>query len=520
MRRNIIILSVALSLTFFVNIIFASAKETINFNGKKVETRYGPMQWKTMGSDPSGFQFNQSIMLLVHMGIVTQENGDSLIALFPKKEKVLVLTGNTFEGMIFGGRGNSIQKINIGMVTVGKGFDSQFNGKPASAWKVALEDSYRRIVLYFFENNLNGKIQCNNLCWKFEPLIITIKGDPYPVPYPVPEPYPVPGPTVHDTVYVDVEKIVPQKPCIKVSAWTAFAHDEFSQEAEGKANFGSYQLSNYKNRADGHFIFATEQEITAKICVDKWAIVANMYHEYEDGPHGGNGRLGIEKNWRQKSFLELGSALYYRQFIHRWTEETPLPGGSIYVRNMGMYFGTTEIGPYLQFDQFLDSSGKDHLRLFAWQGVRPAVPKLGITEVKASVKLEPKKLYLFLGGKYQITPYEVISDSLTAPKFEHVSWEPRIGYSVSKDVILFLRHRGINHDQWESKDVNFWSKYTRRDFSAGLFYRPSKFLGIKNLYLELLAGYSGIKERYENKFLNSEDDLMEVKLTLFWNSKF
>lgn len=505
------------------------------FDGKEYQLKYQNFSWERMGGDVNVLTtLNDNVDFLQHIGLISQSCAISLKQKWSNGEvsKALVVSGNTFDAEVYGGV-NSTLKAVIGTITIGTGFDVQFGGKPASAWIITSEDPVfnRTVDLYWFQTGLNSKNQCNNVCLKFrsreqqrivETRVVTVHDTIWvevPKPYPVPEYHEI---VVHDTVSVQTEK----KPCVKISAWTSFAHDHFSDPSDSTFNFGSYVLSNFHNTSDGHFIFATEQEVTAKVCMNSCALVTNLYHEYEDGPHGTNLRMGLEKNWNQRTFLEFGSSMHFRQFIHRWTTDTlihdPEHPGTRMIWNHGKYYGSTEFGPYVQLDKFLNYSGRDHLRIFARKSFRPINLESGSSEISGSIKLEPENMYLFLSGKYQYTPYEkTLSDSVTASRFEHISWEPRVGYNVSKSMILFLRHRGINHNEWQNFDImNSWSKYSRRDYSAGLFYRPTKMFGIKNLYTEIIAGYTKVQERYDNSFLNRNDDLMEIKITFFYGWKF
>lgn len=520
----------------FISIIvcgFSSMKfTTVNIAGENTDVSFDPMTWNKMGGDVNKKDtFDENADLQFNIGqrypdfkisaqCVNQLKYNFRNGIF---EKVLVVPGNKFDLEFYGGVTLPRQKVVLATITIGNGFDIQFKGRPASCYMVsAIDEENQQIVYdYWFKNGLNDKTQCNNFCVRYEPLPPQPKIEPKVEIIREIEYIELPPVIVHDTVRVEVFKEKEVKHCVKISAWTSFAHDHFNEPADSIFNAGPYTLSNYYNSRSGHFIFATEQEVTAKACFNSNAFVVNIYHEYEDGPHGGNLRTGWEKNFTEKAYMELGLCNSFREFTTVEVGDSLLHNqdGDRLIWTRERYHGSFETGPYLQIDEFFNS-GQNHLHLYGWQGFRPSNFKVGISEIKGSLKLELDNLYLFGEGKYQHTPYEYFLSNIIAPQFDHTSYQLRVGYA-QKRVIWFLRHRAINHDQETYFDIgNKWSKYRRRDFSVGVFYRPTKLLGIKNLYLEFLTGYTNVKELYDNEVLDNESDLMEVKLTLFYGWKF
>lgn len=467
----------------------------LRFGGKDVSVSFNGLNWERMGGDVNALTtFDSNVDLLIATCQISETCGNSLKFkwLRGEKSKTLVIPGNTFHGEFYGGV-KSVQKAELGVVTIGKGFDTQFNGQPASAWLLtAVDPFYNRVVdVYWFQTGLNGKIQCNNFCWKFRPLVEK-EIQEIRVPYPVPEPYPVPGPTVtvHDTMFVTKVITEEAKPFCKINGWVSHSQDHFS------------------DKPNDHFIWSLMGSVRIKCGFETSAVTTSFDWGYQDGPLDWNWRIGGEKNWAHRTWLEIGCELRYYEFTHYW-----------WLKHLqSKSFGRLELGPYLQWDQFLDKTGKDHLQMYLAQDVKPLDSKLGTSEIKGSIKLEPDPWYLFLSGSYRFTPGEIV-DSLVAPEFKHSSWEPRVGVQIKEDMIFFLRHRGINHYQFND-GINEWSDYKRRDWSVGVFYRPKTFLGIPNLYWEFIAGYSKIKEKNQNPINNNEDELLELKLTGFWNWKF
>ncbi|HNV97075.1 MAG TPA: hypothetical protein PKL13_02035 [bacterium] len=437
---------------------------------------------------------DDNVVFLQHIGLISQACADTLKANWNRGNisKTLVISGNRFDAEVYGGVSSSKLKVVIGTITIGTGFDSQFGGQPASAWLITAEDLvFNRLVdMYWFQTGLNGKTQCNNVCLKFRPRVervVEIPTEPVrievqvPVYYPVPEYYET---IIRDTVEVEA------KPFCKINGWVSHSQDHFS------------------DKPNDHFIWSLMGNVRVKCGFESSAITTSFDWGYQDGPIDWNWRIGGVKSWNHRTWFEMGCEFRYYEFTHYWWLK----------RLQSDSFGRLELGPYIQWDQFLDRTGKDHVEMYIAQDVRPLNSKLGTSEIKGSIKLEPNPWYLFLSGSYRFTPGERI-DSLTAPKFKHSSWEPRVGIQIGRNTIFFLRHRGINHYQFQD-GVNEWSDYKRRDLSLGVFYRPQTFLGIPNLYWEFICGYSKITEKNQNPINNNEDELLELKLTGFWNWKF
>jgi hypothetical protein len=481
-----------------------------------------PMTWIKMGADINALEtFSQNVDFWFLLGQeyptigISKECAELLKQKFLNGEwrEVLIPSGAKYDFEIYSGVWHT-QKARIAEITTGPIFDKIY----ASAYVVEADDPVysNHVSGAFFANELNGKKQCNNFCGNVEPLSkpkVQIEPE---IRY-VPQPYPVPGPVVYDTIRVETEKLVEGKPYFKWCGW-AYYHRDFNQDPVpnilqiGENEFVDIQSS------DDNIIQSSMINITAKLYIHDYALIAGGQWSYQDNPVDGYIKCGFEYSNKQKIYWENGFLYRLYQDINYNTVFTTLPDGSISFRTRGIYFGLNEAGVYSLFDLFIGNSGKNHLSLWLNQCFRPEAPSMGTSEISGSLKLEPGPIYLFGAGKYQLTP-KYNSNDYVANKFEYKSCKLRIGSSILRSLIVFTEGVAIDQENFED-NINPWSYYTRRDANLGLFYRPQSFLGMSKIYFELTCGLSRIEETYKNVWQNRTDDLINAKLTAFYNWKF
>lgn len=487
----------------------------------------GDMTWEVRNGNPSGKSFREGLMFLEDhplegrlLAADTFEKGDEFVKfrIFEKGDK---LTG----GSTFGGKNpGTFPIVRKGKITVA--FDKVLaryveifilgHQIVTDLKSLDLEFGSNHIehyTYYYFGNGYGGDIQCDNLGWDYEVIdkvkpIILIEREPC-------EPDTV-WITEIDTVYIDR-----CRPKVSWSGWISHSQDHFAESTPDSINYGDYYVTDLKDEHDDQLIWSLLGNITGKVHLGSWSLVGAFESGYNDGPVDWQVRfLGIEKNWYERFFLQFGPEYRYRE----WTQWEKVITNWISPNNFefqmqGHRAGVFDFGPYLQMEWF-NLTGNNHAKFYYGQGFRQSGTRieLGTSEVKFSFKLEPQKWYLFLGTKYQFMPTTIV-DSINVPMIDHLSFEPRIGYSIHPNWILFGRYRNIRNRTFEDIYNPDWSLYQRQDFGAGLFFRPNKLLGIKNLYAELIVSDSHVREKFKNPYQNAEDELMEVKLTFFyhWN---
>jgi len=503
----------------FVFVVFLfcfSGLFALKYKGKNVEVHRGrPWTWVKMGGDVSCLEkFEDHMRLLVAVGVIAPDCADSLISNFNNdiKEKVVVTSGERFDGECYGGKYSPNIIVRLAQVTIGE----NFNVKPASAWLVKAYNSLtgKLFCSYWFQNNLNGKVQCNNHCWKELNL-------PKPPPEPsieikyVPEPYEV---VVHDTVYVDrpypvyqtvtdtiFVEVIERRLCAHVWGWVSGATDLFGEPFFRVLGTNGYTLVDYNTTDKG--IYSGIVSIGGKVCLkDNFAIIAGFEGGYQDGPYDWHTTLGVQWQPIRRNFFEMGWRRDYREFAHLKCEYYELTDERIWERFSMSYIPIPkEDGIYAGYEK-LSMDGNNHFQVFANTVLNKNPRTYAVT---GSLKLEPKRWYMFASGGYQLTPSEMV-DTLRAPGFEHYSFDARVGRSFSENWLLFVSHREIFHIQ-NRDDQNEWSRFRRCDYRVGAFYRPKG-----RWMIEGILGYTKTCEQLEDQEDRS-DDLMECKLTLFWN---
>lgn len=483
----------------------------------KVEEK--DMTWRRMGVDPFCGSFKEAIMafkkdpLDVREFCVQQWNkGDEY-----RKYRVFQ-QGDFLQGTVYSGKlPGTVPIVKYGKITIG--FDKAYS-KYVECYKygqqvadsieklnIAEDGSLKDVQYYayfYFGDNYAGRYQCNNAGRDFENIKVYLQSKPS-------KPKVV---TKIDTVYIDR-----CRPKVSWSGWISHAQDHFAESTPDSINYGDYYVTDLKDKHDDQLIWSLLGNITGKVHLGSWALVGFFEAGYNNGPVDWQARfLGIEKNWNDRFFLQFGPEYRYRE----WTKWEKIITNYIDPNNFefqmqGHRAAIFDLGAYLQMEWF-NLTGDNHARLYYGQGFRQPGTRIetGTSEVKFSFKLELEKWYLFFGTKYQFMPTTVV-DSINVPMIDHLSLEPRIGYSIHPNWILFARYRNIRNRTFEDFWNPDWSLYERQDFGGGFFFRPQKMLGIKNLYAELILSDSHIKETFENHYQNTEDELMEVKLTFFYH---
>ncbi len=487
--------------------------------GKSVDVSCDPMTWIRMGADINALDtFDENVDFWFEVGQeypeigISRECADLLKQKFlqGQKTKVLVPAGVKYDFEIYSGVLH-VQKARIAQITTGPNFDQFY----ASAWSVEADDPVfgNHVVCNWFANELNGKKQCNNFCGIVKPII---KPEPKIEPrveikY-VPEPYPVyetihDTVTVYDTVFVET---VSRKLCAHVWGWTSGSTDLFGNPFFKIHGSQGYVLNSYTS--NDHGIYSGIGSLGGKICLqDKFAAIGTLEGGYQDGPIDWQSYAGIQYQAFRKNFFEVGWRHDYREFSHLQYQHLDLVDGGLLERYSMRYIAVKEENAIYGGYESLSRGGTNHFQMY---GSKCLNKNSGTASVRGSVKLEPRNWYIFAGGGYQQTPSELV-DTLRAPAFDHYSFDVRVGRSVTKNWLLFISHREIYHNQ-NQDDQNDWSRYKRSDFRLGAFYRPFSILGIRNLYAEAIVGYSKIQQELQNS-MDREDDLLELKLSLFWN---
>jgi hypothetical protein len=488
----------------------------------------GDMMWEEMGGNPNvdDLSFRENVQdfpdppEVIDFLSTEWEKGDAF-----RKYKIFH-RGDSFGSSIYGGKlPNTIRVFRDGTITVG--FDKAYSkyvecykfGNKIFTTLEGLELSsgpkeVEHYAYYYFGDGYGKYEQCNNLGRDYKIIHTIISTEP--------------EPCRPDTVWITETKIETEidtvyidrcRPKVSWSGWISHSQDHFAESTPDSINYGDYYVTNLKDKHDDQLIWSLLGNITGKVHLGSWALVGSFESGYNDGPVDWQVRfLGIEKNWKKRFFLQFGPEYRYRE----WTKWEKVITNYIDPYNFefqmrGHRSAIFDLGCYLQMEWF-NLTGDNHARLYYGQGFRQPGTRIevGTSEVKFSFKLEPKKWYLFLGTKYQFMPTTVV-DSINVPMIDHLSFEPRIGYSIHPNWILFGKYRNIRNRTFEDSFNPDWSLYERQDFGGGLFFRPQKMLGIKNLYAELIFSDSHIKETFKNHYQDTQDELMEVKFTLFYH---
>jgi hypothetical protein len=496
------------------------------------------MVWEVRNGNPSGKTFREGLMLLEDhplegrlLAANTFEKGDEFVK-FRIFEKGEVLTG----GSTFGGKNpGTFPIVRRGKITLG--FDKALSKyveifisgdqMVTDIENLDLEPGLNHIehyAYYYFGNGYGGDIQCDNLAWDYEviektkPLMLMSEKEDVNEALAVLEKEPCEPDTVWitelDTIYIDR-----CRPLVSWSGWVSHAQDHFAKITPDSINYGDYYVTDFKDEHDNQLIWSLLGNITAKVHLGSWSLVSSFEAGYNDGPVDWQVRfLGIEKNWNDRFYLQFGPEYRYREWT-KWEKVITnyIDPNNFEFQMQGYRAAIFDLGCYLQMELF-NLTGDNHARLYYGQGFRQPQTRveLGTSEVKFNFKLEPKKWYLFFGTKYQFMPTTIV-ESINIPLIDHLSFEPRIGYSIHQNWILFGRYRNIRNRTFEDIHNPNWSLYERQDFGGGLFFQPNKLLGVKNLYAELIISDSHIKEEFKNHYQDTEEELMEVKFTIFYH---
>lgn len=483
----------------------------------------GDMVWKKMGGNPNVdyLSFRENVQDFpdppeVKDFLSTEwEKGDAF-----RKFRIFY-KGDTFGSSIYGGKLSKTNRLfRDGKITVG--FDKayakyvecyRFDDKISTTLEgLNLSPGFIEVeyyAYYYFGNGYGGCIQCNNLGRDYtveKYYISPIVREPC-------EPDTV-WITEIDTIYVDRCRSL-----VSWSGWVSHAQDHFAESTPDSINYGDYYVTDLKDKHDDQLIWSLLGNITGKVHLGSWSLVGSFEAGYNDGPVDWQVRfLGIEKNWNDKFFLQFGPEYRYREWT-KWEKViiNYIDPNNFEFQMQGHRAAIFDLGCYLQMEWF-NLSGDNHARLYYAQGFRQPGSRVesSTSEAKFSFKLEPKDWYLFFGTKYQFMPTTMVDD-INVPMLDHLSFEPRIGYSIHQNWILFARYRNIRNRTFENVHNPDWSLYERQDFGGGLFFRPQKMLGIKNFYAELIFSDSHIKEIFKNHYQDTQDELMEVKFTLFYH---
>ncbi|MDD4289917.1 MAG: hypothetical protein PHH83_01415 [Patescibacteria group bacterium] len=470
------------------------------FNGKDYISERKNATWYIMSTNPKDISalitFDENVDFLRHIDIASDSCAVKLKKNWDKRTQVLVQHGNVFDVQVYGGVKSKLRAV-IGDITIGSGFKKI----PAVAWRITAEDKIknRNVDVYWFEDGLSGKKQCNNICVKFRKLdsvVYTKK-------------------TVVDTVYIYEQKIIyvdstELKLCAHVWGWLSGASDKCGEPFMKNLGNNGYSHQSYKSNDNG--IYSYIASLGGKICFkDNLAIIGTLEGGYQDGPFDFQSNIGLQWQPIRKNYFEMGWRHDYREFSRLKCEHFDLDNGGIREKYSIRYIPVVqENGIYLGYET-MNEDGQNHFQIY---GSKCLDKNPGTTSLKGSLKLEPDDWYIFAGGGYQWTPSEMVG-SQKAPKFEHISFDGRLGRSITSDWLLFLSRREIYHNQNQDHQ-NEWSEYKRGDLRIGAFYRPQSLFGINNLYTELIVGYSKAQERAQNS-RDRKDDFLELKLTLFWN---
>ncbi len=506
------------------------------FADNEVIIREGPMEWRKPGGNPSGKSFQENIKSLKRhpsnvreAAIKKWEEGDSSrgFATFSKND--------TFEGSTFGGKNSGTTPI-VWYGTVTIVFEEPVYSKYVDIYvhneqiidnieEFYLDNQIERYQYHYFGDGYAGKEHCGNLAWKYElieisPVNLLVEEQEENEALDVVED----EPCEPDTVWMpaDTVRIECERPLVSFSGWVSHAQDHFAESTPDSIDYGDYYYTNLRDSRNGQLIWSLLGNITGKLHLGtSWSLVTSYEAGYNDGPLDWKVHvLGIEKDWNRKFYLQFGPEYRYREYGW-WTKEITnwIDPYNYEFKMQENRISIFDLGCYLQMDWF-NMTGDNHLRAYFGQEFR--IPgqriKIATSELQLSAKLELAKWYIFGGFKYQNMPLTVV-DGIYIPLIDHLSFEPRIGYSFHQNWILFFRYRNIRNRTFEDINNPDWSTYSRNDYGGGLFYRPKKLLGIRNLYAELVISDSHIKEEFKNSLRNSEEELMEVKLTFFYHWK-
>ena len=361
-----------------------------------------------------------------------------------------------------------------------------------------------KYTYYYFGDNYAGYVQCDNLGWGYDELLIKS----------------CESEIVYKTKYKTKWRNKPSKTKFSYFTWVSYAQDHFPDGTADSTNYGNYYISDLKNTKDGKQIQSLLGGFTGKWHINSWAVVGAFEAGYNDGPIDWKVNfLGIEKNWKWRWYLQFGPEYRYREYGY-WKYEITnwITPNNYEFKMQETRLAIFDFGAYLQLE-YSSMYGDTHVKLRVAQGFRWPTGKTeaGTGEIQLNAKIEPSRFYIFASGRYQNMPTTKV-DSIYVPLQKHISTEGRFGgsFGEEKKVTIFTRYRNIQNETFEDVNNQDWATYNLQGLGVGALYRPVTLFGISDLHAEFIASYYHVVEKFKNS-LDREDWLAQFKITFSYS---